>query len=65
MSENVAVPRWWLKQARDCLQGPLPSGQIGDCVFLLRDQIDDLLAKRSVEIWAPRAAISTSDRDKS
>lgn len=51
--ETIPVKVWWLKQVRDCLQGELPPGRIGDCVFLLRDQIDDILARRSVEIWRP------------
>ena len=40
----VAVPRWWLERVRDCLGGALPAGRIGDAVFVLRDQIGDLLA---------------------
>lgn len=41
--EMIEVPRWWLKMTWACLQGPLPSGSIGDNVFLLRDQLHDLL----------------------
>ncbi len=43
MNEMVPVPRWWLEQVRNVLQGELPSGRIGDCVFILREQINDLL----------------------
>ncbi len=41
--ETVPVPRWWLEHTRKCLQGDLPSGRIGDAVFLLRDIIGDML----------------------
>ena len=44
VDERVSVSRTWLKMVRECLQGDLPRGRIGDAVFLLRDQIDDLLA---------------------
>lgn len=40
----VPVKRWWLEHVAKCLEGDLPSGRIGDCVFLLRDQIKDMLA---------------------
>ena len=56
MDDDIPVSAWWLRQVRDCLQGPLPSGRIGDVVFLLRDQIDDLLAKRGVAISNPDKA---------
>ncbi len=41
--ETIQVPRWWLERTRECLQGDLPPGRIGDMVFLLRDIIGDLL----------------------
>jgi hypothetical protein len=43
----VPVQRWWLQRTVECLGGPLPSGHIGDVVFLLRDQITDILARNS------------------
>lgn len=42
--DKILVSRWWLQHVQECLLGALPSGRIGDCVFLLRDQIGDILA---------------------
>lgn len=42
-SGTVSVRREWLEHVIKTLQGPLPSGHIGDCVFLLRDQLQDIL----------------------
>lgn len=42
---QVGVERAWLKHVIECLQGDLPRGRIGDVVFLLRDQLQDILDK--------------------
>jgi hypothetical protein len=42
-SERVSVTRYWLEKVLASLQGPLPSGHIGDVAFLLRDQVKDIL----------------------
>lgn len=41
--EMVEVPRWWIVMTCACLQGDIPSGPIGDNVFLLRDQLKDIV----------------------
>jgi hypothetical protein len=46
-SNTVPVRREWLEHVIKCLSGPLPSGQIGDNVFLLRDQLRSILDRPS------------------
>jgi hypothetical protein len=48
-ADTIPVKRWWLEHVRSCLQGKLPSGRIGDVVFLLREQIGDILARPAPE----------------
>lgn len=43
MRETVQIPRDWIESVIRTLQGPLPAGRIGDVVFLLRDQLQDIL----------------------
>lgn len=40
---TVSIRREWLEHVISVLQGDLPSGRIGDVVFLLRDQLRDIL----------------------
>lgn len=54
----VSVNRGWIKHVIKCLSGPLPSGHIGDCVFLLRDQLQDILDKP-----VPRSSAETSGQE--
>jgi hypothetical protein len=43
---EVAFPRWWLEQIRDQLFAlQLPSGHVGDWLFLFREQVADKLNK--------------------
>lgn len=42
-NEKVSIDRSWLEHVVLVLQGELPSGRIGDVVFLLRDQLRDIL----------------------
>lgn len=47
MSEPmIEFPRWWIEQIRDGLQGPLPSGRLGDWAFTFRDQLTDALESK-------------------
>jgi hypothetical protein len=49
---NVAVRREWLESVIRTLQGDLPPGRIGDVVFLLRDQLQDILDRPSPDVAA-------------
>lgn len=39
----VTLPAWWIAHVVQTLEGELPSGRIGDAVFLLRDMLRDTL----------------------
>lgn len=42
--ERVSFPRWWITRARDQLMAmDMPSGPLGDWVFLFREQLNDAL----------------------
>ncbi len=49
MNDKVLIRRSWLEDVVKSLQGPLPTGHIGDTVFLLRDQLRDILDRKTPE----------------
>ena len=43
LNETVPIRREWLRAVLRSLEGPLPSGHIGDSVFLLREMLRDII----------------------
>jgi len=41
---QISFPYWWVERTLKALSGDLPSGQIGDSIFLLREMLKEKLA---------------------
>lgn len=55
--EFVSIRREWLEHVISVLQGDLPSGHIGDAVFLLREQFRDILDRDAPTEPSPSSPI--------
>lgn len=63
---QVSLPRWWLELLRDQLfaMKKLPTGYVGDWVFMFREQLNDVLESRPTPSERPPARDQTrGERD--
>lgn len=65
MEDTITFPRWWVERLLASLAGDLPSGHIGDCVFLLRPMLQDALDKQKRGSMVPASTENTPHEQRS